>query len=168
MRLRCPPHDQLYRLSCMMHTGLTHFAGRGLPTIWSCFSKSPDDIPILVPVFNSVDSAVIRDWARQLDDWLAHFGSGALVPERDLRDRKLVYRQYILHRLCVLSIYHPARGFRLFTDTTTPKEQHELLLSARAAIKLHVHDWSIWSNWDLVVRPQNPTAMECITDRPHR
>ncbi|GAB7354308.1 hypothetical protein MBLNU459_g4827t1 [Dothideomycetes sp. NU459] len=147
-RLQTSAVDQLYRLSCMMHTGLTHFTGRGLPTIWSCFSRPPEDTPVPVVTFSGADSAVIRDWARQLDDWLEKFGSGAFESEQD---RKLVYRQYILHRLCVLSIYHPARGCRLFSNSTTPHEQHELLLSARAAIKLHREDVTIWSNWDLVM-----------------
>ncbi len=65
--------------------------------------------------------------------------------------RHLVFRQYVLHRLVVLSIYHPARGCNLWSNSITPAEQHELLLSARATLKLHLHDDSIWSNWDIIM-----------------
>ncbi len=40
LALRTSHRDQLYRLSRMMHTGLSHFTGRGLPTIWSCFTEN--------------------------------------------------------------------------------------------------------------------------------
>lgn len=145
-RLRIAQQDQLYRLSRMMHTGLTHFTGRGLPTIWACFTS---DTPTMSDSssFSGVDAAVIRDWARQLDDWLVEFG--ARNEEAD-NQSKLTFRQYVLHRLLVLSIYLPARGSDLFSNTT-PKEQHELLVSARAAVKLQVADSSIWSNFDLVM-----------------
>lgn len=139
--------DQLYRLSRMMHTGLTHFTGRGLPTIWSCFGKAPQTIN-LIGTFTAVDAAVIRDWARQLDEWLVEFSQRF---EGSEQDRTLVFRQYVLHRLLVLSIYHPARGCDLWSNSITPTEQHELLLSARATLKLHLHDNSIWSNWDFVM-----------------
>ncbi|WDK12789.1 hypothetical protein CGRA01v4_04070 [Colletotrichum graminicola] len=146
-RLKIPLQDQLYRLSRMMHTGLTHFTGRGLPTIWSCFETEPTVAQISSVSFSGVDGAVIRDWARQLDDWLVEFSDKDFESEHE---KKLVFRQYILHRLLVLSIYHPARGCNLFSNTT-PKEQHELLVSARAAVKLQMCDSSIWSNWDLVM-----------------
>ncbi|KAL5596639.1 hypothetical protein BROUX41_006664 [Berkeleyomyces rouxiae] len=163
LRLQVPIHDQLYRLSRMMHTGLTHFTGRGLPTVWSVFSPDPtgtSSTPLALQIqnpqqpqtsqvpFTAVDAAVIRDWARQLDDWLVEFSSRAYESEHE---KKLVFRQYVLHRLFVLSIYHPARGCNLFANEITPNEQHELLISARAAVRLHVNDSSIWSNWDLVV-----------------
>lgn len=164
-RLHISPNDQLYRLSRMMHTGLTHFTGRGLPTIWSCFSKVPEETLNHASPFTGVDSAVIRDWARQLDDWLAQFSAGTFESEHD---RKLVFRQYILHRLCVLSIYHPARGCNLFSNSLTPKEQHELLLSARATIKLHIDDVLIWSNWDLVVSQIFNRGVGCISDLVNR
>ncbi|KAF2097189.1 hypothetical protein NA57DRAFT_41415, partial [Rhizodiscina lignyota] len=147
-RLQLPMRGQLYRLSRMMHTGLTHFTGRGLPTIWSCFSDAPLRIVESATTFSGVDAAVIRDWARQLDEWLVEFSSQVYESEHE---KKLVFRQYILHRLLVLSIYHPARGCNLFSNSASPKEQYELLLSARAAIKLHRDDFSIWSNWDLVM-----------------
>ncbi|KAH7176729.1 hypothetical protein EDB81DRAFT_773471 [Dactylonectria macrodidyma] len=146
-RLRISLQDQLYRLSRMMHTGLTHFTGRGLPTIWSCFSGELATTIDPAVSFSDVDAAVIRDWARQLDDWLVEFGARNDEPENE---RKLVFRQYVLHRVLVLSIYLPARGSDLFSDTT-PREQHELLVSARAAVKLQLADSSIWSNFDLVV-----------------
>ncbi|KAH8714562.1 fungal transcriptional regulatory protein [Ilyonectria robusta] len=140
--------DQLYRLSRMMHTGLTHFTGRGLPTIWSCFTGSPSETTWSAYPFSPVDAAVIRDWARQLDDWLVEFSKEVDDSEQD---RQSVFRQYVLHRLLVLSIYHPARGCNLHSNSITPKEQYELLLSARATLKLHLNDKAIWSNWDLVM-----------------
>ncbi|RHZ53575.1 Zn(II)2Cys6 transcription factor domain-containing protein [Aspergillus thermomutatus] len=151
--LQTSNRDQLYRLSRMMHTGLTHFTGRGLPTIWSYFTGQ---LPIPIPTagggltsnFTAVDAAVIRDWARQLDEWLVEFTQNSEGSEEDV---KLVFRQYVLHRLVVLSIYHPARGCDLWSNNITPKDQHELLLSARATLKLHSHDDSIWSNWDQVM-----------------
>lgn len=148
--LKISHRDQLYRLSRMMHTGLTHFTGRGLPTIWSCFEAPATAIANRTSSssFNAVDDAIIRDWARQLDDWLTEFSQG---PGGSNQDRQLVFRQYVIHRLVVLSIYHPARGCDLRSMSTTPIEQYELLLSARSTLKLHRHDSSIWSNWDLVM-----------------
>lgn len=60
-RLRIANNDQVYSLSRMMHTGLTLFTGRGLPTIWSCFSSTPNDMSSCASPFTAVDSAVIRD-----------------------------------------------------------------------------------------------------------
>lgn len=147
--LQLSQRDQLYRLSRMMHAGLAHFSGRGLPTIWSCFASNPpaNTNPSSYP-FTSVDAAVIRDWARQLDDWLVQFSKASDYSDQQ---RTSVFRQYILHRLVVLSIYHPARGFNLHSSSITPQEQHELLLSARATLKLHLNDKLIWANWDLVI-----------------
>ncbi|ERT00489.1 uncharacterized protein SPSK_08720 [Sporothrix schenckii 1099-18] len=175
--------DPLYRLSRMMHTGLTHFTGRGLPTIWSVFTSDAGASTrstggASTPPFTAIDAAVIRDWARQLDDWLVEFsrstpqlatlvaastststGTNTTADTRTsttdtsavTEHRRLVFRQYVLHRLVVLSIYHPARGCDLWSNSITPQEQHELLLSARATLKLYQHDDSIWSNWDLVM-----------------
>ncbi|KAH7153436.1 hypothetical protein EDB81DRAFT_648572 [Dactylonectria macrodidyma] len=148
LSLKISHRDQLYRLSRMMHTGLTHFTGRGLPTIWSCFTSTPADTTSSVYPFSPVDAAVIRDWARQLDDWLVEFSKDVDDSEQD---RQSVFRQYVLHRLLVLSIYHPARGCNLHSMSITPKEQYELLLSARATLKLHLNDKAIWANWDLVM-----------------
>ncbi|KAK8041766.1 hypothetical protein PG993_006289 [Apiospora rasikravindrae] len=167
--LRMSPRDQLYRLSRMMHTGLAHFTGRGLPTIWSCFTgENPPEATISAACpFSAVDAAVIRDWARQLDEWLVDFSSSssngpgthetssssssAAAAAMSEQDRTLVFRQYVLHRLVVLSIYHPARGCDLYSNSITPNEQFELLLSARATLRLHLNDRSIWSNWDFVM-----------------
>ena len=145
--LQMPHSDPLYRLSRMMHTGLTHFTGRGLPTIWSCFGQVPQTT-IHIANFTAVDAAVIRDWARQLDEWLVELSQRF---EGSEQDRTVVFRQYVLHRLLVLSIYHPARGCDLWSNSTTPRERYELLLSARATLKLHLNDDSIWSNCDLIV-----------------
>ena len=145
--LRIPFHNQLYRLSRMMHTGLCHFTGRGLPNIWSCFSGEPNGSADAAMSFSDVDGAVIRDWARQLDDWLVEFGARTEDPEVE---RRLTFRQYVLHRVLVLSIYLPARGSNIFSNTTV-REQHELLLSARAALKLQLVDSSIWANIDLII-----------------
>ncbi|KFZ10776.1 hypothetical protein V501_05048 [Pseudogymnoascus sp. VKM F-4519 (FW-2642)] len=148
-RLHISSEDDIYSLTQMLHTGLTHFTGRGLPTIWSCFS-SPQERPMLTASLTAVDAAIIRDWAVQLDRWLARFNK----PGRHFTsesDRRVVFRQYILHRLLVLSIYHPARGFNLFATSTTSSERHELLVSTRAALKMQFDDKSIWTNWDLVM-----------------
>ncbi|KAI6849985.1 hypothetical protein KC332_g8030 [Hortaea werneckii] len=141
--------DQLYSLSRMMHVGLAHFAGRGLPTIWSYFvNDGHPDVVFTGHSYSGVDTAVIRDWARQLDDWLARFSLG---PFENESDRKAVYRQYVLHRLLVLSIYLPSRQYDIFSPHETPAERHELLLSAKATVKLHTRDSTIWSNWDLIM-----------------
>lgn len=147
--LRTSHRDQLHRLTRMMHTGLTHFAGRRLPTIWSSFTSDVSAVSLTSSSsFTAVDTAVMRDWARQLDEWLVEFTQSSEGSEQDL---KLVFRQYVLHRLVVLSIYHPVRGCNMWSNSVTPKEQYELLLSARATLKLHSHDDSIWSNWDQVI-----------------
>ncbi|KAG6019695.1 hypothetical protein E4U40_006759 [Claviceps sp. LM458 group G5] len=146
--LQVPLRDQLYRLSRMMHTGLTHFSGRGLPTIWSCFSGYNLDTATSPDPFTPVDAAVIRDWARSLDDWLVEFTRAG---DNLDQQRMTVFRQYVLHRLVVLSIYHPAKGCNLCSNSISMNEQHELLLSARATLRLHFNDKSIWSNWDLVI-----------------
>ncbi|KAH6666397.1 hypothetical protein B0J14DRAFT_202146 [Halenospora varia] len=148
-RLRISQEDDIYSLTQMMHTGLTHFTGRDLPTIWSCFS-APGEWPLLTTPFTAVDGAVIRDWATQLDRWLARFNTPSRRTTSE-HERMLIFRQYILHRLLVLSIYHPARGFNLFSSSTTSSERYELLVSARAALKMQRDDKSIWSNWDFVM-----------------
>jgi hypothetical protein len=72
-------------------------------------------------------------------------------PNDSEHDSLMIFRQYNLHRLFVLSIYHPARGFDLFANNVASVERHELLVSARATLRLHNDDKSIWSNWDLVM-----------------
>lgn len=140
--------DQLYGISQSMHVGLCHFAGRGLRTIWSLFSASGKPAAARKPQFSGVDAAVMRDWARQLDEWLAHFSTRPFESESE---RQSIYRQYVMHRLCVLSVYLPSRGCDLFSAEATPQECHELLSSARVTIKLHANDASIWSNWDFIM-----------------
>ena len=144
--LQLSHRDPVHRLSRMMHTGLSHFSGRGLQTIWSCFET--DITPPGEDALSPVDAAVIRDWARGLDDWLVEFSQ---TPDETDEQRKVVFRQYVLHRLVVLSIYHPARGCNLRSDSISLHEQHELLMSARATLKLHLNDKLIWTNWDLVI-----------------
>lgn len=75
------------------------------------------------------------------------------VKEPSPSDRQgiLILLQYHLHKLYVLSIYHPARGFDLSSANISPVERHELLVSARAVLRLRQDDSSIWSNWDLIV-----------------
>ncbi|KIM92782.1 hypothetical protein OIDMADRAFT_139064, partial [Oidiodendron maius Zn] len=148
-RLHISPDDDINSLSQMMHMGLTHFTGRGIPSIWSWFTTASEKSTLTSP-FTPVDAAVIRDWATQLDRWLSRFTSASSAGKSE-HDRKLIFRQYILHRLLVLSIYHPARGFNLFSTSTTAGEQKELLVSARAALKMQVDDKSVWANWDFVM-----------------
>lgn len=89
-RLHIPPDDDINSLTQMMHMGLTHFTGRGLPSIWSCFSTPPEK-PILASPFTPVDAAVIRDWATQLDRWLARFTSASSSGMRAITTPRLIY-----------------------------------------------------------------------------
>lgn len=147
-----------------MHTGLGHFTGRGLPTIWSFIASNQADSPAsTVFPFTDRDTQVIKEWAKSLDDWLVSSNRKIytmnitktsltrLGPTNTNYDSIQIRRQYILHRLFVLSIYHPARGFNLFDNSVAAAECHELLLSARATLRLQKDDKGIWANWDLVV-----------------
>ncbi|KAL2068773.1 hypothetical protein VTL71DRAFT_15111 [Oculimacula yallundae] len=147
-QLQSATKDPFYSLTQMMHIGLSHFVGRGLPTIWSFISSGQVDSTIRRPsAFTEADGKVIKEWARQLDDWLVSWNK----PNDAELDAMMVFRQYSLHRLFVLSIYHPARGFDLFANNVANFERHELLISARATLKLQNEDKGIWSNWDLVM-----------------
>lgn len=81
-----------------------------------------------------------------------------LEPSPSDRQGILILLQYHLHKLFVLSIYHPARGFDLSSAKITPVERHELLVSARAVLRLRQDDASIWSNWDLIVSSATSVA----------
>jgi hypothetical protein len=105
-----------------------------------------NDTVIIAASISTVIGAVLFALGLILD-WLVEFGSQDFETDEE---RKVVFRQYILHRLLVLSIFHPARMGDFFSNTT-PQEIHELLISARAAVRLHVSDTSIWSNWDLIM-----------------
>lgn len=59
--------------------------------------------------------------------------------------------QYQLHKLFVLSLYHPVRGVDLSHKSVLSAERKELLTAAREALQLQRMGMSIWSNWDLVV-----------------
>ncbi|KOS47128.1 hypothetical protein ACN38_g1973 [Penicillium nordicum] len=138
-------------LAEMMHFGLSHFVGRGLPSIWSSLNADDADImPTARSPFTESDSQVIRHWARKLDDWLVRY-NGSSQPTPSDRQGILILLQYHLHKLYVLSIYHPARGFDLSPANISSFERHELLISARAVLRLRQDDASIWSNWDLVM-----------------
>ncbi|KAJ5747911.1 uncharacterized protein N7511_009607 [Penicillium nucicola] len=138
-------------LAEMMHYGLSHFVGRGLPTIWASINTNETDIITAVRTpFTENDSQVIRVWARKLDDWLVRY-NGSSQPTPSDRQGILILLQYHLHKLYVLSIYHPARGFDLSSTDISSVERHELLVSARAVLRLREDDASIWSNWDLVM-----------------
>ncbi|KAJ5206995.1 hypothetical protein N7491_002374 [Penicillium cf. griseofulvum] len=138
-------------LAEMMHFGLSHFVGRGLPSIWSSMSSDDaDSVPTARSPFTENDLQVIRHWARKLDDWLVRY-NGLSQPTPSDRQGILILLQYHLHKLYVLSIYHPARGFDLSPANISSFERHELLVSARAVLRLRQDDASIWSNWDLVM-----------------
>lgn len=144
--------DAYRGLTQIMHQGLSHFVGRGLPTIWSFVSSTGiDTISQVRTPFTDEDSRVIRLWARRLDDWLVRY-NGTSQPSPSDRQGILILLQYHLHKLYVLSIYHPARGFDMSSTNITPSERHELLVSARTVLRLRQDDASIWSNWDLIVR----------------
>ncbi|KAJ6175775.1 hypothetical protein N7485_002689 [Penicillium canescens] len=138
-------------LAEMMHYGLSHFVGRGLPTIWASINADENDIVTAVRTpFTENDSQVIRLWARKLDDWLVRY-NGSSQPTPSDRQGILILLQYHLHKLYVLSIYHPARGFDLSAANISSVERYELLVSARAVLRLRQDDASIWSNWDLIM-----------------
>ncbi|GFF28846.1 hypothetical protein IFM51744_00670 [Aspergillus udagawae] len=145
-------HDSAFRgLSQMMHQGLSHFVGRKLPTIWSFVSaRESDALSSVGTPFTEKDCQVIRLWAKKLDEWLVQY-NGASQPSPSDRQGILILLQYHLHKLYVLSIYHPARGFDLTSANITPSERQELLMSARAVLRLRQDDSSIWSNWDLIM-----------------
>jgi hypothetical protein len=68
--------DPFYSLTQMMHSGLIHFTGRGLPTIWAFISSNQvPTSPRSPSVFTEADRKVIREWAHQLDDWLVLWNS---------------------------------------------------------------------------------------------
>ncbi|KAJ5333512.1 uncharacterized protein N7506_007295 [Penicillium brevicompactum] len=138
-------------LAEMMHFGLSHFVGRGLPTIWSSIGADCTEIASEArSPFTPNDLQIIRHWARKLDDWLVLY-NGTSQPSPSDRQGILLLLQYHLHKLYVLSIYHPARGFDLSPANISATERHELLVSARAVLRLRRDDASIWSNWDLVM-----------------
>lgn len=63
----------------MMHTGLSHFTGRGLPTIWSFISSNNTaERSSSVFPFTDNDAKVIGEWAKKLDDWLLSSNSMAV------------------------------------------------------------------------------------------
>lgn len=65
-------------LAEMMHYGLSHFVGRGLPTIWSSINADvPDKALVSRAPFTDNDSSVIRVWARKLDDWLVRYNGAS-------------------------------------------------------------------------------------------
>jgi len=76
-QLQSSAQDPFDSLTQMMHSGLSHFTGRGLPTIWSFISSNQILEGSARPayIFTDADSKVIRDWARQLDDWLVQWNS---------------------------------------------------------------------------------------------
>ncbi|KAK0660716.1 hypothetical protein DIS24_g3209 [Lasiodiplodia hormozganensis] len=151
LQLQTSGGDPYDHLTQMMHIGLSHFTGRGIPTIWSfIFSNEADRSSQGATPFTENDLGVIKHWARQLDDWLVRY-SGVSRPSAIDNPNLALFRQYILQRLFVLSIYHPARGFNMFARNVATAERQELLLSARAALRLHNDDHGIWSNWDLVM-----------------
>jgi len=70
-RLQSFAEDPFNRLTEMMHTGLSHFTGRGLPTIWSFVSfDQPKSCSTYFFPFRDRDAQVIREWVKNLDDWL--------------------------------------------------------------------------------------------------
>lgn len=65
-------------LAEMMHFGLSHFVGRGLPSIWSSLNADDADIvPTARSPFTESDLQVIRHWARKLDDWLVRYNGSS-------------------------------------------------------------------------------------------
>ncbi|KAK8160883.1 hypothetical protein IWX90DRAFT_488309 [Phyllosticta citrichinensis] len=151
LQLQSSGGDPYDHLSQMMHIGLSRFTGRGIPTIWSFLFKNQAEAAAQSSTpFTETDLGVIRHWARQLDDWLMRY-SGVNRPSAIENPDLAMFRQYVLQRLFVLSIYHPARGFNMFARNIAFGERQELLVSARAAMRLHNNDHGIWSNWDLVM-----------------
>lgn len=72
--------DPFYSLTQMMHIRLGHFIGRGLPTIWSFISSNQVHGASTAYDFTEADGKVMRDWARQLDEWLVTWNSKCPSP----------------------------------------------------------------------------------------
>lgn len=65
-------------LAEMMHFGMSHFVGRGLPSIWSSLNADEADIlPTARSPFTESDLQIIRHWARKLDDWLVRYNGSS-------------------------------------------------------------------------------------------
>lgn len=62
----------------MMHSGLSHFVGRGLPSIWSFVSgKGSGKLLNTEWTFTDQDLQVIRRWAKGLDEWLVRYNGAS-------------------------------------------------------------------------------------------
>lgn len=73
-RLETQHGNAFQGLADMMHYGLSHFVGKGLPTIWCSINADiSGNIPASQSSFSDHDSDVIRLWARKLDDWLVRY-----------------------------------------------------------------------------------------------
>lgn len=74
LQLQTSGGDPYDHLTQMMHIGLSHFTGRGIPTIWSfLFSNESERSTQAATPFTENDLGVIKHWARQLDDWLVRY-----------------------------------------------------------------------------------------------
>ena len=70
--------DAYSGLAQMMHQGLSHFVGRGLPSIWSFLSATDADFALSGHTpFTERDSQVIRLWAKGLDNWLVRYNGAS-------------------------------------------------------------------------------------------
>jgi hypothetical protein len=139
-----------------------------METVLGTKKSSRSLVPAAVP-YTAQDAKVIKGWAKELDNWLLRYHK----PTRELfsvawhqseddaepvsggqqrgpSEANIILLQYQLHKLFVLSIYHPVRGVDVTKDPSSP-ERKELLAAARAALQLQRMGLSVWSNWDLVV-----------------
>lgn len=125
---RQPPGSSVQRLNThhgsafqdladMMHYGLSHFVGKGLPTIWCSINTDlAPDTPVLESDFSAHDSNVIRLWARKLDDWLVRYnGTSRKFPQQSSAN--------VRRELCALTtpknrVPRIGRGFSFCSNTT--------------------------------------------------
>ncbi|KAK4689151.1 hypothetical protein P7C73_g974, partial [Tremellales sp. Uapishka_1] len=140
-------------LTTIMHVGLSYFSGRHLPTVMQTVLGSTASIEIGSEGvnFSAEDLRVIKGWAKELDNWLLKFHKPTNPRQRGPTEANIILLQYQLHKLFVLSIYHPARGVDVSSHTPSSPERNELLVSARGALRLQRMGMSVWSNWDLVI-----------------